>query len=289
MTAPEIPDTQSPYWLRLYGHWIPIDGIQPENEVSPGRAYSELLTVDGYRYVQRAPRGPRSWKLLYDHATAAATAALESAAYDFSTTTLFLDTNDASVNMLPPDLLTTWSAYAGPIRIMNVGSVANPLWISGYGQAEQGVDFNSINVLVRGGVTYTIALWYTTPASAGEPVLQVSGEASGSVAGLAGATEAAPFQAVLTVTPADDGVITVEALFGYTAALMVYEGDCEPEYYRAGRRMPCQVSVQDTTMQVNPVWQPRACDPCALPRETSDWTIQEVGVDPFTPMDAESA
>lgn len=283
--APEIPETLSPYWLRLYGRWTHLEGVQPVNEVAPGRDFSELITVDGYRYVQRAPRGPRTWTLAYDTSTAAATAALESAAYDMSTQTLLLDTNAARVNMVPPDLLATWSTFSGPIRTMNVGTLESPLRISGYGLAKEGVPFNSTNLVVRGGVTYTVVVWYTTPLTPGEVVLKVSGAAVGSAPGLAGATEDVPGKAVITVTPANDGVLTVEALFGYTAALMVYEGDCEPEFYRAGRRMPCAVSVQDPTRTINQIWPSQACNPCDLPRESTAWVIQEVAADAFMVMD----
>lgn len=289
--VPEIPETLSPYWLRLYGHWIHLEGIQPANSVAPGRSFSELVTVDGYRYVQRAPRGPRTWSLPYDLATAAATAALESAAYDLNfddpdMRTLFLDTNDARVNMVPPDLLTAWrnpAATSGPL-VFNVGeSEGLPIWLPTY-DGDGAVTTRSIEIPVRAGVTYTATVW--TTFGTGTTAIAVSGAAVASANGLNGSTAAAPHQATVTVTPVADGILTVTVTIGFTAGLMVYEGDCPPTKYRAGRRMPCSISVQDPTLGNNPIFPNQVnCSPCALPRESTTFTLQEVAMDTTTPFD----
>jgi hypothetical protein len=288
--APEIQETFSPYWLRLHGHWVHLEGVQPENDVVPNRAFSELTTVDGYRYVQRAPRGPRTWNLAYDRATAAATAALEAAAYDYNfddpnMRTLFLDTNDAEVNMVPPDLITSWSNpnfTSGPL-VFNVGeSEGQPIWLPTY-DGDGVSSYRALDIPVRGGVTYTATAWTTLPS--GNVALQISGAAVDSANGAAGATEANPHQATIVFTPVADGVVTVETAVGFTAGLMVYEGDCEPNAYRAGRRTPCSIAVLDPALSINPIFPRQNCDPCALPRETSTFVLQEVAMDAITPLD----
>lgn len=292
MVAPEIPETLSPYWLRLYGRWVHLDGISPEVAADPDRAFNELVTVDGYRYVQRAPRGPRTWSLEYDHATAAATAALESAAYtnnygDPLTRTLFMDENLAKVNMVDPDLGTAWSDPV-PQFIMNVGeSVDQPIWLPSYRIGEiNPAPQNFINrayFALLPGVVYTAAVW--TQVSAGFMVLRAA-NTSGNVTldtytSVGGGTSASPELATLTFTAPDNvpaGETIVLELSGsqYSAGLMLYEGDCPPTYYRAGRRMPCEVSVQDPSITGNLAW-PVRCDPCALPRESSAFLVREVG------------
>lgn len=290
MTAPNVLDTASPYWLRLYGTWVHLQGIMPVVEQVPGRGFSELVTVDGYRYEQRAPRGARSWSYDYRYGTAAATAALESAAYDMNfddpaMRTLFLDTNAAKANMVPPDLLRRWrnpAVSSGPL-VLNVGEpdgLAMPLpTYDGDGV----VGTRTAAVPVRGGVTYTATVW--TLLGSGQVALSVSGAAVGSANGTDGATEESPAQATVTFTPAADGVANVAVTVGFTAGLMVYEGDCPPTSYRAGQRMPCSISVHDPSRTQNLVWS--ACDPCGLPREHTSWTIHEVGVDTLTPMATE--
>jgi len=288
--TPEIPVTLSPYWLRLYGKWVHLEGIAPEVPVEPGRAFNDLVTVDGYRYVQRAPRGPRTWTLKYEYATAAATAALETAAYDYnfndpSMRTLFLDTNAAKVNMVPPDLVTQWrnpNATSGP-EIYNVGeSEGQPIWLPAYDGGPTPETGIKTQIPVRAGVTYTATVW--TRLGSGQVALQISGAAVGSVNGAAGATLANPHQSTIVFTPVADGIVTVQPALGFTAGLMVYEGDCAPNKYRAGRRMPCAVSVQDPSLDTNVIW-PAACDPCDLPREGSTFTLQEVAMDAVTPLD----
>lgn len=290
--APDILDTQSPYWLRLYGHWIHLNGIMPVNDVEPGRVFSELVTVDGYRYEQRAPRGPRTWELPYRYGTAAATAALESAAYEVpindepSGRTLLLDTNQAKVNMLPPELaeerFLTRVAAKVPINAGGVWQRSIPR-IGEPGKFSGGI---GAYVPVRAGVTYTAAAW--TTASAGEDIVSIQqtippsapvvGESPG------GGTAENPAVAFVSYTPASDGEVLVVASGGgaaatySTAGLMFYEGDCPPEHYRHGRRQPCQVSVHDPKLTNNLIW--RYCDPCKLPREHAQFVIQEVGVYP---------
>jgi hypothetical protein len=278
--APDILDTQSPYWLRLYGHWIHLQGIMPVNDVEPQRAFSELVTVDGYRYEQRAPRGPRSWELPYRFGTAAATAALESAAYDValndaaSGITLFLDTNQAKVNMLPPEFPTQDQVDSARAAI-NAGGV----WLP-----STGTSLIDISVPVRAGVAYTIAGWtigsgaaIQLTTAAGAPLVSDGGTGTGTPTApeLLSATYTSPTDQTvrfLAVAPASTAVSL--------AGLMLFEGNCPPEFYRRGRRMPCEVSVHDPKITNNLIW--RYCDPCKLPREHAVFTVNEVGTFPAT-------
>lgn len=287
--TPDIPDTQSPYWLRLYGKWIHLQGIKPENDVEPERAFSELTTVDGFRYVQQAPRGPRTWELEYEYGTAAATAALESAAYGFNysdplTRTLFLDTNSARVNMVDPDLTQKWQHVnlALPQYVLNVGeSPDDPMWQPTYIATVDDVnDWGVQRIPVRAGVEYTAAFWTRYPnafPNALTITVNAVQVASDAIAG--GGTSDNPELVTTTWTAAADGVAVVSMNLNpmaYSAGLMFYEGDCPPDFYRAGRRMPCEVAVLDPKLGVNPIW-PGSCNPCALPREQSVFTVMEVG------------
>lgn len=291
MSAPTIPVTQSPYWLRLYGKWIHLEGIAPEVSVDPARAFSELTTVDGYRYEQRSPRGPRSWVLDYQYATAAATAALESASYSITLATgaasgqvLLLDVNQAKVNMVRPDLLALWrnpNVTSGPL-VYNVGeSEGQPIWLPTY-DGDGVIGYRTASIPVRAGVTYTATVW--TTLGTGTVALQLTGAATASSNGLNGSTVTNPHQSTIVFTPVADGVVNVRTTVGFTAGLMVYEGNCAPTSYRAGRRMPCQISVQDPTLGTNVIW-PASCNPCDLPREQSSWVLHEVGIDAVTPLD----
>jgi hypothetical protein len=289
MTAPQVPDSASPFWMRLYGHWVQLQGIMPVVDKTSQRQFSELTTVDGHRYVQRAPSAPRSWELDYRYATAAATAALESAAYDYnysdpSMRTLFLDTNEAKVNMVPPNLLGLWTQNSDPQMVINVGEANGlPIWMPSYGVDDDVTPaYQEIDIPVRGGVTYTAAVWSAVLGS-GSVALQISGAAVGSANGLTGSTAANPHQPTIVFTPVADGTVTVATVAAYSAGLMVYEGNCVPTSYRAGRRMPCSIAVQDAKTTTNIIW--RDCDPCKLPREHTAWVIQEVGMDAVTPMD----
>lgn len=280
--APDILDTQSPYWLRLYGHWIHLQGIMPVNDVEPQRAFSELVTVDGYRYEQRAPRGPRSWELPYRFGTAAATAALESAAYDValndaaSGLTLFLDTNQAKVNMLQPDIPAEFTSTVRPI--LNAGGVWQPSYVGGF-------DVFTETVPVRAGVTYTLSIWTTAPN--GNAVIILNDGVNPPILGAATGTgtPAAPELVTITYTPVSDTEVTINGFASGdntrgSAGLMFFEGDCEPEHFRRGRRMPCEVSVHDPKITNNLIW--RYCDPCKLPREHAVFTVNEVGTFPAT-------
>lgn len=296
-----IPETLSPYWLRLYGKWIHLDGIKPENEVTPQRDFSELVTVDGFRYVQQAPRGPRTWTLDYDYGTAAATAALESAAYGFNYAdplmrTLFLDTNSARANMVEPDLAQKWQHVnlAPPQYVINVGESADdPLWQPSYVAAVEDLgDWGVQRIPVRAGVEYTGAFWTVHPNNFPDALtIIVNGVEVASAPNIPGGTEANPQLITLTWTaPADSVAVVTMNLnsMAYSAGLMFYEGDCPPDFYRAGRRMPCEVAVQDPKMSVNPVW-PGTCSPCDLPREQSTFTVMEVGYVASDPLVAPGA
>lgn len=301
MGAPNVLDTGSPFWLRLYGKWVRLQGVMPVVDVSSQRAFSELLTVDGYRYEQRAPRGPRSWAMDMRYGTAASAAALEAAAYDVNfddpaMRTLLYDENAARVNMLPPDLLTQWRGVgAGDLpaahTVVNVGGPDGlPMWLPTYGMDaevadESGQPYWVTEATLRGGVTYTVAVWSITLGPGNGAVVVLQSDGGGTLATLDGGSGTAenPHLSWQSFTPADDENVMILSAMQYTAGLMLYEGDCEPTSYRAGQRTPCSVSVHDPSRTTNLIW--RNCDPCRLPREHTSWVLNEVGVDTQTPMD----
>lgn len=296
MNTPEIPDSGSPFWLRLYGKWIHLQGIMPVVSKESNRQFQGLQTVDGHLYEQRAPVGPRTWGLDYRYATAAATAALESAAYDFnfndpSMRTLFLDTNEAKVNMVEPDLVRRWQhpAILAPQYVINVGeSPDDPMWQPSYiATVDDAGVYGVQSIPVRAGVTYTAAYWTVYPnALADALTIKVNNVTVASDAAAGGGTANDPELVTTTWTAAADGlaVVTINLnAMAYSAGLMFYEGNCPPNYYRHGRKMPCSVSVHEPKTTTNIIW--RDCDPCLLPREHTTWEINEVAMDAVTPLD----
>lgn len=294
-STPEIPVTLSPYWLRLFGNWIHLEGVAPEVEVSSQRAFNELITVDGYRYVQRAPRGPRTWNLNYEYATASALAALEAAAYateilessPSSGRTILLDQNAARENMLRPDL-------AGPKATSRLRPVINAggVWQPSYSSDTDSVQYSYVPV--RAGVTYSLAAWTNVVAGHTVATAQlIPGPLpleKVDLIAVGGGTPTDPEMVHGSFTPSADGEVVVlgnpppSDLTKSVAGLMFYEGDCPPTHYRRGQRTPVQVSVQDPALTTNVIWPNQSCDPCSLPRKNATFVIQEVGTDPITEL-----
>lgn len=238
---------QSPYWLRLNGTWVHLDGVKPSVEMTPNRATSDFTSVDGVRWTQQAPKGPRDWSLSYEYATPDAVAALSVAA-EIATDVWLLDSTLAQANMLAPlDCFGTDTA-AG---VVDCGGI--PL------RALDLTTTKSVTVLVRAGITYYVRLW-GGPDETG----------IGSVAYPGGSQDLVPTVEwpniwpddwpsatglVAPFVPTSDGEATITLAAGTAGAsgLMLTQ-DIAPETFLSGARTPCQVSVGDPGRTVNMAW-----------------------------------
>lgn len=241
---------QSPYWLRLNNTWVHLDGVEPGVDIVINRASSDFTSVDGVRWSQKAPKGPRDWALTYRYAIADAVSALK-VAVDIPSNVLFLDTTMAQINMLAPADCYGVDQTAG---IVDCGGV--PL---------RELDLSSgkaVTIPVRGGVTYYARLW-------GGP----DGATVGSVAFPGGSQDLVSTVSwpdiwpedwptdtglVAPFTPTADGDATLTLAAGTTGAsgLMVAQ-DVPPHHFMAGMSMPCQVSVEELSQTANFAWADR--------------------------------
>ena len=237
---------QSPFWLKINGAWVHLDGVKPGIDLTPNRASSDFTSVDGVRWVQQAPKGPRDWSLSYEYATPDAVAALAVAA-DIADDVWLLDTTLAQANMLAPADCFGSDPTA---LVLNCGGI--PL---------RALDLSTgktVTVPVRAGVTYYARLW---GGGEGASVGSVS-YPGGSVALTSSALYpdtwpdswpqpevAAPF------TPTADGDATISLSAG-TATLsgLMLSQDILPETFMPGTSSPCQVSVGDASRTVNFAW-----------------------------------
>lgn len=225
--------TQSPFWLRLFGSWVHLEGVTPGVALSPDRPRSELVTSDGFRYAQQAPRAAREWSLAWRHATPAAISALSVAA-EAPGDVWLLDTAAAVSNMLDPRACYGHSAAAGvidcggvPLRAISAGAV--------------------VTSVVRGSVTSRLSLWTTAVAGAVVGSFTAPGVTSTNLTAPAG-TGSRRVEAVFA--PAADGLLSVAVASAVVSGLQLVEGDPAPSWM-AGQRTPCKVSASDAERTLN--------------------------------------
>lgn len=251
----------SPFWLMLNGVWRHLEGVAPGVSVSKERPGSEMLTVDGVRWAQKAAAGPREWELSLERATAAAVALLEVAA-DSDEAVYLLDETASRSNML-----SNRDCFGrGSSPVVDCGGI--PL---------RALDLSADHVttaLVRAGVTYYARAWGGTE---GSTTLSVSGVASMTATASVGWPETWPADwPTLTVmagsfTPATDGQVTITVSgTGDVSGLMLSEALLAPRFL-AGQQVPCQVSVTDPARTTSFAWPDRL--------SVSDYsvTLKEVG------------
>jgi hypothetical protein len=249
VTAAVTP-TASPYWLLINGAWVHLEGVTPGVEIARNRATSELITVDGYRYWQQAPRGPRDWTLNYQWATPVAAAVLEAAAEQGGELWL-LDQTKSIGNMLPPDACFGYDPAAA---VIDCGGV--PL---------RALDLTSAHVVatkVRAGVTYYVHAWSASGSAATlGTVAYPGGSAALTTADRFPAEYEADFpleEVLVSFTPTADGDATITLTAGgpATSGLMLTEG-LEPDRFVHGSGSPCKVAVADPSQTVNRAWPDR--------------------------------
>lgn len=219
-TYPDVQTvpTSSPFWLRLNGVWVWLEGVMPGVGVDSDRPGSEFRALDGRRYAQRAAVARRSWSLSYRYATPAALSALMAATESEDEVWLSVDSALWS-NMLP----RADSAGAGPVvdcngiplRALEPGHVVAPR--------------------VRAGAPVTLSAWAAEP---GEVAAIVGG---GSPVTL---TAAAAGRVSVTLVPVLD-TLTVTAGAAASAGWMLAEGSAAPASFEYGQAMPCPVVVDE--------------------------------------------
>lgn len=94
--------TGSPYWLRVNGKWMHLEGVTPGVSDTADRPSSDLLVLGGRRYTSRAKRAAREWSLDFAHATPEAVRLLALAAHGQAGDVMLLDLSAARGNMLDP-------------------------------------------------------------------------------------------------------------------------------------------------------------------------------------------
>lgn len=225
MSIADVVQTGSPFRLRLNDAWLPLEGVTPGVQTATARPSSELVTVDGRRFVQRAPRGPREWTLDFTYAPAAAVTALRVAC---EVDEVWLsDSASASANLFDPrdthgtDLEAAVIDCGGvPLRVLPDEHVAT--------------------VAVRGGVQ--LRLGYYTSSGAGVEV--GSAVFPGGSVDLDASAGSAPPRRDVTFTPASDGDLVLTLSTATVTGLQLTEGAL-PSAWVPGERMPCKVSVVD--------------------------------------------
>lgn len=243
---PSYPDvetvrTSSPFWLRLNGVWVWLEGVMPGVGVDSDRPMSEFRALDGQRYVQRAAVARRSWSLSYRYATPAAVAALM-AATEIGADAADVEAADAvwlaadpvlESNMLPRADSAGTNSAAGPV----IDCAGVPLRALEAGRV--------VVARVRPGAPVTLSAW----AAAAGDVAVIDGAAAPVVLTAVAAGRAmvmlVPVEDLLTITVADhaDDAEDVDAVA--SAGWMLTEGLVAPPAFEAGQGMPCPVVVDE--------------------------------------------
>lgn len=250
-----VAPTGSPFWIRLHGTWLQLEGATPGVAVDGDRPRSEFRSVDGNRYVQRGPQTRRQWDLSIPYAASAAQAvAVLRAAVEAEDDVMFVSDDQLVTNMLP-----SRSCYGTTSPAIVCGSI--PLLTLAPSQVVTG--------RVRGGVATTLSCW--TTASPGATALNVN-IAGGAL--IASCNASAGGRASVTFTRPTDTDIEIVASSGSqrSTGLMMAEVATLPTAFvhGEGSGMPCKVEVQDPgdtlTMRRDGYW-----------RHSHQVTIREVG------------
>lgn len=220
----EAISTGSPFWLRLWGQWVHLEGVAPGTSVPTARSRSVFESVDGVSWEQSAPRARRSWSFDVPWQSRVATRAFEVAAQSPAADAWLLDRTRAVVNMLAPDDCYGVTGAAG---VLLTGGLPLPRFATEH----------TVTVPVRRGVATFVGLWADTSG----PAATVTWPGGTATAIAPSGTTAQ--QAVAMFTPDADGIATIVAAAG-TTGLQVTE-DWLPGEWMAGQRTPCPVVVDD--------------------------------------------
>lgn len=214
---PAVAQTGSPYWLRVNGTWVQIQGVTPGVAASTERPSSAFQSLEGNRYEQRGTVARRSWSWELPYATTAHAAVLAAAVESDAEVWLY---SDAAVNLLPN------RSCMGSGATVDCGGV--PL-----GAISAAVP----SPMVRGGVPVTFSCWSNAPA--GTLVAGITYPGSGLVLYSAGSGRVSG-----VMTPSADGLAVI-GIAGATSGLMLTPGATVPDTWVPGESMPCKVVLDD--------------------------------------------
>ena len=219
--------TRSPYWLRVNGHWVHIEGVAPSVDVDTDRPSSTFRPMGGGRLRQIAPIGMRSWSVSSEWASPTTFRMLRLAA-QFPDDVWLLDRSMAVANMIDP---RDCQGIGGGETILAGGMPLLPYGV-----------FKTVKMPVRKGVLTFVSLWSHRSGTIGSATYpggyQVLHCPSGSVAQ----------RAVVSFVPDADGELSMNA-HDDTTGLQVTE-DFLPDEWMMGERTPCLVAVEDPARTV---------------------------------------
>lgn len=158
-------------WVGPLGRLREVE-TYPERAVSVERASSAFVTLGGRQYVQRAPRGPRTWEMPWRLVAPDVMALLAAAASGALPGPLYLYTGDAALtNLLPADVAapcqagtTSLGSVAGTVA---VGMPSGVETLTGVVQQSVVGAWSSV-VPVRASTSYTLSAWASTSGAAVE-------------------------------------------------------------------------------------------------------------------------
>lgn len=211
-----VAETSSPFYLRLAGTWVHLEGVNIGVPIATDRPSSTFTSLGGHRYHQRAPLARRTWSVSLSSATPAGIAAL-SAATELDEVWLM---DETVANMLPP------RSCFGDSTAVDCDTLSLPGFSSG----------DEVTGRVRGGKATTLALWTSGALSPAASITYPGG--TGSV------TASSSGQSSETFTPSSDGEVTITMPSAGVAGLTLTEGD-PPDLWTPGESMPCKVMVED--------------------------------------------
>lgn len=217
--TPAANPTGSPFFLRVNGVWLQVEGVEPTVSTDASRPRSTFTSLEGNRYEQRGSKVRRSWSVSIPWAAAPNIGSLVAAA-ESSAEVWF--TSSAALNLLP-----SASCFGATLPAIDCGGV--PL-----GRITVGA---TSTARVRAGVPLRLSAWST--AAAGTNVAQIA--YPGGTVTLASAGSG---QVSAAFSAATDGTATITTLAGPTSGLMLTE-ITPPTTWSPGESMPCLVVVDD--------------------------------------------
>jgi hypothetical protein len=241
--------------IRIGTKWFPIDEVDLGATVRSNRPASEMVTLGGTRYAQRAPRAPRSWEWNLGATSSESVRWLRLAAQGLVGEVWLYDLTLAQANMLDPrDVLGTDLGQPSiAVEAVQLGTFA-----AGH----------TITRLLRAGTPYTLSGW--TSHTAGTTIATYS-IGAGAV-NIPAPTGAGSRYWSVTFAPATDvSASLVVTVAGKTSGLRLTEGRVDTIQFMPGENTPCRVSVTDPNQALTLLFTSR------LPLLDQTITLLEVG------------
>jgi hypothetical protein len=236
--------------------WVALEDVDADIPVESSRPTSEFVSSDGTRFVRRAKRLARSWRLSYSLSDESYGRWLKYASSGDAGEVWLLDTAAAQVNMLDPRM--TKGSLAAATLIAVDGGPKLKAFAAG----------DTYTRKVRAGVTYYLS--YTTTHTAATTIgTYNAGAGSVNITSPAGSGAR---RGVTSFTPAADADVTITwTVANKTTAARLTEGDVDDGGFLEGRNTPCRVSVSDPSVSMDQAFDDR------LARTDTTYLLREVG------------